>query len=245
MVAEREFAGKTVLVVGGSSGIGNAIAQAFRHAGAHVHVWGTRPGREDYDPAEGSDLTGLGYDRIDVSSYEEIEAAPTPFDHIDVLVLSQGAVVYKRAEYQPDIWRKVVGINLDSVMDCCRRFYPALSRDGGSVIIISSLAGLSANRGNPAYAASKAAAINLTRSLGQAWAGEGIRVNGIAPGLIDTKLTQVTTGDKQRLETMLKAIPAGRIGDPAEIAGAALFLASRSASYIIGQTIAIDGGYSL
>ena len=126
-----------------------------------------------------------------------------------------------------------------------QRFEAPAGKQPGRIIIVSSVSGLGANKGNPAYAASKAGAMSLTRTLGQAWAPDGIRVNGLAPGLVDTKLTQVTTQHPQRLAGALANIPAGRMGTPADMAGAALFLASPLAAYVNGQTLVVDGGLSL
>jgi len=245
MTGDTDFTGKRVLVVGGSSGIGNGIAHAFRTRGAAVHVWGTRARAEDYDPAEGSDLSGLGYTCVDVADPAAIAAAPAPFDGLDVLVLSQGTVVYKRGEFEQAGWDKVMAINLDSLMNCARKFKPQLAESKGSLITVSSVAGFGANVGNPAYAASKAGAVSLTRTLGNAWAADGIRVNGIAPGLVDTKLTKVTTETPQRLAGSLARIPQGRLGTPEDMAGAVLFLASPLASYVTGQTLIVDGGLTL
>ncbi|SCY46184.1 3-oxoacyl-[acyl-carrier protein] reductase [Novosphingobium aromaticivorans] len=242
---DTDFTGRRVLVVGGSSGIGNGIAQAFRDRGAEVHVWGTRANAAGYDPAEGSDLAGLGYTCVDVGSPDAIEAAPAPFPALDVLVLCQGTVVYKRGEFEREGWDKVMAVNLDSLMHCSRKFRPQLAETGGSIIIVSSISGLKANIGNPAYAASKAGAISLTKSLGQAFAADGIRVNGLAPGLVDTKLTKVTTAHPQRLEGAIANIPQRRMGTPADMAGAAIFLASPLASYVTGHTLVVDGGLSL
>ena len=172
-------------------------------------------------------------------------AAPAPFDGLDVLVLCQGTVVYRRGEFERPGWDRVMAVNLDSVMDCAMRFRGDLAASRGSVIIVSSVAGLGANIGNPAYAASKAGAISLTRSLGQAFAGEGIRVNGLAPGLVATKLTKVTTDHPERLAGAIARIPQGRMGTPADMAGAALFLASPLAAYVTGHTLVVDGGLSL
>jgi 3-oxoacyl-[acyl-carrier protein] reductase len=138
-----------------------------------------------------------------------------------------------------------MAVNLDSLMHCSRRFKDRLSAAKGSIIIVSSISGLKANVGNPAYAASKAGAISLTKTLGQAWAPDGIRVNGLAPGLVDTKLTKVTTQNPQRREGALARIPSGRMGEPSDMAGAALFLASPLASYVNGHTLVVDGGLSL
>ncbi|MFC0284561.1 SDR family NAD(P)-dependent oxidoreductase [Camelimonas abortus] len=240
-----DFSGRNVLVAGGSSGIGNGIAQQFRAHGANVHVWGTRASVADYSAEEGSDLTGLGYTRVDVANPDEVNAAPVPFPTLDVVVLCQGTVIYRRGEFEREGWDRVMAVNIDSVMDCARRFRPALAASKGSLIIVSSISGQRANIGNPAYAASKAAAISLTRTLGAAWAGEGIRVNGIAPGLVDTKLTHVTTRNPKRLEASLARIPVGRMGTPEDMAGAALFLASPYAAYVCGQTLVVDGGLTL
>jgi 3-oxoacyl-[acyl-carrier protein] reductase len=245
MKDDTDFTGRRVLVVGGSSGIGNGIAQAFRDRGATVHVWGTRARAEDYDADEGSDLAGLGYACVDVGDPDAIAAAPAPFDGLDVLVLCQGTVVYRRGEFERPGWDRVMAVNLDSVMHCTMRFRADLARARGSVVIVSSISGFKANIGNPAYAASKAGAISLTRTLGQALAGEGIRVNGLAPGLVDTKLTKVTTDNPARLAGALAHIPQGRMGLPADMAGAALFLASPLASYVTGHTLVVDGGLSL
>jgi 3-oxoacyl-[acyl-carrier protein] reductase len=252
MIDDTSFQGQRVLVVGGSSGIGNGIAQAFALRGAEVHVWGTRARAADYAGEPGSDLTGLQYTGVDVADPAAIEAAPQPGGDgaaMDVLVLCQGTVVYQRGEFERAGWERVMAVNLDSLMHCCRRFKPALlpraGGTGGRVVIISSVAGLGANVGNPAYAASKAGAISLTRTLGVAWAGEGIRVNGMAPGLVDTKLTQVTMQNPKRLASALAAIPQGRLGLPADMAGAVLFLASPLSAYMTGQTIVCDGGLSL
>jgi len=242
---DTDFSGQRVLVVGGSSGIGNGVAHAFRARGAEVHVWGTRASAQDYAGVEGSDLTGLHYAGVDVGDPDAIDAAPAPGDTLDVLVLCQGTVIYQRGEFERAGWDRVMAVNLDSLMHCCRRFKPALQARQGRVVIVSSVAGLGANKGNPAYAASKAGAISLTRTLGQAWAPEGIRVNGVAPGLVDTKLTKVTTEHPKRLAAALASIPAGRMGQPGDMAGAVLFLASGLSSYVYGQTLVVDGGLTL
>lgn len=245
MANDTDFTGRNILVVGGSSGIGNGIAHGFADRGAQVHVWGTRANAADYDPADGSDLAGLGYSCVDAGDPDAIEAAPAPFDRLDVLVLCQGTVVYKRGEFERPGWDRVMAVNLDSLMHIARKFKPQLLESRGSVIIVSSISGLKANIGNPAYAASKAGAISLTKTLGQAWGPEGIRVNGLAPGLVDTKLTKVTTQSPERLAGALANIPQRRMGLPADMAGAAIFLASPLASYVTGHTLIVDGGLSL
>jgi 3-oxoacyl-[acyl-carrier protein] reductase len=244
-MSDLDFSGQKALIVGGSSGIGNGIAHAFRARGAAVHVWGTRESADAYDGVEGSDLSGLGYSCVDVGDRDQIEAAGLPFETLDILVLCQGTVVYKRGEFERPGWDRVMAVNLDSLMACAMKFREQLIATKGSINIVSSISGLGANKGNPAYAASKAGAISLVRTLGQAWAPDGIRVNGIAPGLVDTKLTKVTTQDPKRRAGALSAIPVGRMGEPEDMAGAALFLASPLAAYVCGQTLVVDGGLSL
>lgn len=242
---ELDFGGRQVLVVGGSSGIGNGIAQAFRARGARVAVCGTRASASNYSPDEGSYLEGLDYHRLDVADPSAIEKFAPPIDRLDVLVLAQGAVIYRRGEFEMKGFRAVLEVNLMSLMACATKFHPMLREAKGSLIIVSSTAAYHSTMGNPAYNASKTGAVGLTRTLGQAWAEDGIRVNGIAPGLVDTKMTKVTTSNPKRLEGTLSRIPLKRLGTPADMAGAALFLASPLSSYIIGQTIVVDGGLIL
>jgi 3-oxoacyl-[acyl-carrier protein] reductase len=242
---ELDFSGKQVLVVGGSSGIGNGIAQAFRAKGAKVAVCGTRAKAADYSPDDGSHLDGLDYARLDVSDANAVEIFKPAFDKLDILVLAQGAVIYRRGEFEMDGFRKVLEVNLMSLMACATKFYAMLKQARGALIIVSSTAAYHSTMGNPAYNASKTGAMGLTRTLGEAFAEDGIRVNGIAPGLVDTKMTKVTTSNPKRLEGALSRIPLRRLGTPEDMAGAALFLASPLSSYIVGQTIIVDGGLIL
>ncbi len=243
--ASLDFSGKIACVIGGSSGIGNAIAQSFLAQGADVHITGTRDAADDYTKDEGSNLDGLHYHQLDASNDEAISAFRKNFDRLDVLICSQGMVLYKRAEFEPENFAKVIQLNLSGLMTCAGQFYDLLKQAKGSLIIISSTAAFHATIGNPAYNASKAGAAGLTRTLGKAWAPDGIRVNGIAPGFVATKMTAVMTDNQKRREAMTASIPVGRIGDPDDMAGLALFLASPMAGYIAGQTIITDGGLLL
>ena len=244
-MSDLDFSGRTVLVVGGSSGIGNGIARSFRARGAQVHVTGTKATAAGYEETPGSNLDGLVYSQLDVSDPDNVESHVPACSSLDVLVLSQGCVVYGRGEFERPGWEQVMAVNLDSLMHCARRYKAMLAETRGSLIIISSTSGFISNIGNPAYAASKAGAVSLTATLGEAWARDGIRVNGVAPGFVETKLTSITTRHPQRREQVLASIPAGRFGSPEEIAGVALFLASPLASYVVGQTIIVDGGMLL
>lgn len=245
MTDQLDFTGKRILVIGGSSGIGNGIAHGFRAQAGSVTVTGTRPDAGDYLEAEDSDFTGLDYRCLDLTDRDAADTLAGLLPAQDVLVLCQGTVRYGRHEFTREGWDAVVDINLNSVMDTARAFHAGLAERGGSIIIVSSVAAFKSTLGTPAYAASKAGAASLTKTLGEAWARDGIRVNGIAPGLVPTKLTAVTTDHPERLEASIKAIPLRRVGTPEDMAGAALFLASPLSAYITGQTIIVDGGLTL
>ncbi len=243
--AAFDLTAKHVLIIGGSSGIGNGIARSFAECGARVHVTGTRPDEGDYLESEDSDFTGLTYHQLDVTDREAVTPLAKKIGALDVLVLCQGAVRYGRAEFAREGWDEVVDVNLNSVMDCARAFHPGMQGRDASIIIVSSTGAFHAMIGNPAYGASKAGAASLVGSLAQAWARDGIRVNGIAPGFVETKMTHVTTQNAERREGALARIPLGRFGTPSDMAGTALFLASPMASYVTGQSLIVDGGLSL
>lgn len=245
LMNEIDFSGKTVLVVGGSSGIGNGIARVFRDHGATVFISGTRPSADAYTAEEGSDLSGLGYFQLDVSDDANVAALVPPFHTLDTLVLSQGTVMYRRAEFEMPNFRRVLDVNLMSVMSCCTKFHDMLAASKGTIVLLGSGASFQAVFGNPAYSASKGALVTLTKTLGEAWATDGIRVNGIAPGLVATKITKVTWDHPRRYEDSLQEIPLHRWGTPEEMGGVALFLASPLSSYLTGQMLVVDGGMSL
>jgi 3-oxoacyl-[acyl-carrier protein] reductase len=245
MTDPLDFNGKRVLVIGGSGGIGNGIAQGFARRGAQVIVTGTRPDSGDYLEAEDSDFSGLTYHQLDVTNRDAPAALADTIGAVDVLVQCQGIVRYGREEFARDGWDAVVDVNLNSVMDVARAFHAGLAERAGNMIVVSSIAAFNATRGNPAYGASKAGAASLVKTLGEAWAREQIRVNGIAPGFVPTKMTAVTTDHRERYEGALRMIPMRRMGTPEEMAGAALFLASPLSSYMTGQTLVVDGGLTL
>ncbi len=244
-VKDTDFSGKRVLVVGGSAGIGNAVAQGFLKRGAEVHVWARKPSAKDYEGVPESDLEGIHYHQMDVSDFEAVENWQAPFDSLDVVVCAQGHVIYKRGEFHWKGFQEVTDVNLTANMVIIDKFLPMLEKTRGSAIVVSSTAAYHATVGNPAYNASKAGAVALVRTLGAAYARSGVRVNGLAPGFVPTRMTEVTTKREDRVDAMKSRIPMGRFGKPEDMAGVCLFLASPLAAYVTGQTIACDGGLVL
>ncbi len=245
MKNEIDFSGKTVLVTGGSSGIGNGIARVFRDHGADVHITGTKAGAADYAGMDGCHLDGLTYHTLDVSDDDAVKLFNPGVGKLDVLVNSVGTVIYKRGEFEMEGWRKVMDVNLNGVMHCCLRFHDLLAASKGCIIQVASMASFHATRGNPAYSASKGGLRTLTMTLAEAWARDGIRVNAIAPGFVDTKLTKVSRDNPAIYEASLRGTPLGRWAEPEEMGGVCLFLASPLASYVTGVMIPVDGGAGL
>lgn len=239
-----DLAEKVALVAGGSSGIGLGIARAFEDAGATVHVTGTRATRDDY----GSDLDGLAYHALDIADDDAVRALAEEFETLDVLVSSVGTVAYGGAEYDIETFRKVMDVNLNGVMHLCGSFRDQLeggTRGPGAIVLVGSTSSFIATPGQPAYGASKGGLLTLTKSLAQAWARRGIRVNGVAPGFVDTKLTQRSREDPKVYDETVRRIPLGRWGEPEEMGHAAVFLASPLAAYVTGQMLLVDGGITL
>lgn len=234
-----DFTGKSVLVTGATAGIGNAIACAFRNAGATVYATGTRE-RDSYD----SDLAGMTFHKADIGDADALQTLADAIPTLDVLVNNAGMVLYKRQEFQRESFRRVVDVNLTGTMTLSTLLRPKLAAGGsGSILNLTSVTAYFGSRGNPAYGASKAAILQLTKTLAVAWARDGIRVNTIAPGFVATQMTEVSqTGAIN--EGILQRTPLGRWGQPDDIAGAALFLASDAAAFITGETMTIDGGLS-
>lgn len=238
-----DFNGRTVLVAGGSSGIGLGTARCFERAGAAVHITGTRATAGDYLD---TDLSGLEFHQLDVADPGAAAALAADFGDLDVLVPSAGTVAYGGAEFDMETFRHVIDVNLNGVMALCTAFQPQLSKsDAASVVMIGSTSSFIATPGQPAYSASKGALVTLTKSLAAAWARHGIRVNGIAPGFVNTKLTSRSHDDPDVYEGTIKRIPMRRWGEPEEMGDVVLFLASPMASYITGQMLLVDGGITL
>ena len=235
-----------MLVAGGTSGIGLGIARRFDTAGADVHVTGTRSTVEEYDEP---DLDQMTFHHLDVRDDQAVLDCAAGFESLDVLVVSVGTVRYGRGEFEMSAFRDVIDVNLNGVMSLCSAFHPTLRAtpgdSGASVVLIGSTSSFIATPGQPAYSASKGALVTLTKSLAHAWARDGVRVNGVAPGFVRTKLTERSHQDPSTYESTLARIPLGRWGDADEMGDAALFFGSTMSSYITGQMLLVDGGITL
>ncbi len=243
--------GKVAVVTGASSGIGVAFAQAMAEAGADLALGARRAGRLEQtlaDVCDGTGRRGIAL-RTDVADPEDcqrlVDTAMERFGRVDILINNAGVGTAVPATREtPDQFRAVLDVNLSGsywMAQACGR----VMQPGSSIINISSVLGITtAGLPQAAYTASKAGLIGLTRDLAQQWTGrKGIRVNAIAPGFFASEMT-----DSYRpgyLDSMKPRIVAGRMGEGPEVAAVAVFLASEAASYITGQTLAVDGGVTI
>lgn len=236
-----DYSGYVVLVTGGANGIGHAIARAFLDAGAAVTVTGTRPSAADYD----ADLSAFSYRQALMEDSDSVDALISATSHVDVLVNNAGTFVDPPEGHTPSGFEKNIAINLNAVFRLCQGLRRHLRARPGSIINIASVYSYFGSPSGPAYGASKSAIVNLTKSLAGLYAPEGIRVNAIAPGWIKTNLTAGSQADERRSRPILDRTPMARWGEPEELAGTALFLASSQlAGFVTGATIPVDGGYS-
>jgi meso-butanediol dehydrogenase / (S,S)-butanediol dehydrogenase / diacetyl reductase len=238
------FAGKVAIVTGAASGIGAATARLLGGEGARVVV-------ADLDHAGAMALAGeidtlaIGVDVADPWAVEAMVAhTVATFGGLDVLVNNAGmGTVGSLAATSDETWRRVLAVNLDGVFHGLRAAIPRLrARGGGAVVNIASISGLAGDHGFAAYNAAKAGVINLTRSAALDHARHGIRINAVAPGLVDTPIVAAAKAIPGAVEAWNGVIPMGRAATADEIAHAIAFLASDAASYITGTTLVVDGG---
>ncbi|MCB1690499.1 MAG: SDR family oxidoreductase [Halioglobus sp.] len=239
LINALDFDGKKVLVCGASDGIGYGVAKAFLEAGADVSITGTRTA-DAYD----NDFSGMQFHTLDIQDPAMITELATKFDSLDVLVNCIGSVLWKKAEFEREGFEKILSINLTGAMQLCTEFYDLLEASGGNIVNLDSVVSIRPALNNPAYSASKAGLVQLTKTLAMKWGPRGIRVNTVAPGMVPTKLTANQSSPEQ-IEQITNTIPLRRVGSPQDIAGGVLFFASPLAAYITGQQLVIDGGVTL
>lgn len=225
----------SAIVTGGTSGIGLALARGFAAAGYSV----TAAGLGDLPPEEAN----LRFRSLDVTDPAAIADLAAALDRADVLVNAAG-VIRRGEELEPEVFAKVIDINLTGPMRMCAAFRPRLAETKGCIINIASMLSYFGGGLVPGYAASKGGVAQLTKSLAIAYAADGIRVNALAPGWIATPLTTQLRADGDRNAAITGRTPLGRWGEPEELAGPALFLASDAASFITGTILNVDGGYA-
>ncbi len=245
--ANFDFSDSVVLVTGGGSGIGLAIAQAFLAAGANVIVTGRR--REPLDEFAAKNPGHAFALPADVSVKAEVDHVVTEtisrFDRLDIVVSNAAVFVPgDLTELSDKDWTTMRAVNIDGFFHLAKATLPHLQRSGGTLVAVSSVSGLAGDWGQAGYNATKAAVSNFVRSLALDWGERGVRINAVAPALTDTDPVRAVTGDPRLLAQFENRVALGRMAQPADIAPAVLFLASDAAAYITGVILPVDGGTS-
>lgn len=243
-----DLSGKTAVVTGGSRGLGKEIAKGLASAGADIVVIARSIPDECIEEIkkEGTRVIGISYDLTNIDGYEQlVEDIISKMGSIDILINNAG--VQKRhsaTQFPKEDWNFVLDVNLNSVFFLCQSVGKKMLEQGeGKIINIASLLSFQGGYTVPAYAASKGAVMQLTKSLANEWASKGVNVNAIAPGYMSTDMNEALIEDPIRSKQILDRIPAGRWGSANDMQGTAIFLASKASSYLNGFTIAVDGGW--
>lgn len=241
------FSGAKILVTGGTSGIGAGIAAAYLAAGAEVTITGTRASTADYD----ADLAGFRYLQLDLENMAQVDAVAQAQTQLDVLVNNGGIALPAIGldEWDPENFARAINIHLVAGFRLARGCRDALGASallgGASVIGVASMTSYFGIGMLPGYGAGKTGLLGVTRALAMEWGPLGIRANCVAVGLCESRMTSATIANPEWSAPTLARTPLGRHGLPEDVAGAVLFLSSAQASWITGQTLPIDGGYSV
>jgi 3-oxoacyl-[acyl-carrier protein] reductase len=236
--------GKTALVTGGSRGIGRAIALELARAGAEVVV-GYNAGGEEAEAVAGEAEGACRPVQADISDPEQAKRLVEEAGDLDILVNNAGLTRDGLLARMPDAdWRDVLETNLSAVFYTCRAAVRGMMKKrAGAIVNVSSIVGLHGNWGQTNYGASKAGIIGFTKSLARELGSRNVRANVVAPGYVNTRLTNVLPGEAQ--QAMLANTPLGRLGDPEDVAGAVRFLCSDEAAFITGEVLLVDGGLGM
>ena len=239
------LSGKKAIITGGASGIGEATVRLFAEEGAKIVIVDINQEKGNAIADELGD--NVWFHMTDLAIPDQIEimasAAVEWLGGLDILVNNAGFGTYGRTHIvDPAVWHSIIDVNLNALFHTCRHLVPHMMKKGGAIINTASVSGTRADYGLHAYAAAKGGVINYTRNLALDYARDGIRVNAVSPGFIETPLTAPWIDNPEVYQAYMDNIPMGRSGQPREIANAIAFLASDKASYITGQELAIDGG---
>lgn len=249
MASLFSLAGQTALVTGASRGLGQAIALGLAQAGARV-ICASSTAQGSHDTvakiqAAGGDALALAADLSDEAAVEHLAQQALAQGQIDILVNCGGTIFRAPAhEFPMSEWHKVIAVNLDAAFLLSQRLgAEMIKRQRGKIINIASMLSYSGGITVPAYTASKHAIAGVTKALANEWAQHNIQVNAIAPGYFRTDNTAALQADEQRNAAITARIPAARWGEPEDLAGAAIFLASAASDYVNGHVLAVDGGW--
>lgn len=236
--------GKVTIVTGGAQGIGRAIAELLAEKGSDIVIFDIIDGSQAVDAVQGKGKRCAFYN-VDVSDLQAtasaVDQAAKDMGKIDNLVNNAGITIDKLlVRMKEEDWDRIMSVNLKSVFNCTKAVIRHMLKTGGSIVNISSVAGVMGNPGQANYAASKAGIIGFTKSVAKEYAERSIRVNAVAPGFIRTKMTDIL--DEKTREASRAAIPLKRLGEPGDIANAVYFLLSGYSSYITGEVINVNGG---
>jgi len=230
---------KTVLVTGGTRGIGRGVTERLLAEGWTVTATGAT--QAEVDAAGAADrLTNLV---LDVTSADDVAAFVERFDGLDGLVNCAG-INRRSEEYDLAVFEQVIAVNLTGTMRICVACQPMLKRNGGAIVNIASMLSIFGGPLVPAYSASKGGVSQLTKSLAAAWADDGIRVNAVAPGWIETAMTQAIRDNPERDQLILGRTPMGRWGTPDDVGKMIAMLLTDTAGFVTGTIVPVDGGYS-
>lgn len=228
------------LITGGTTGIGFGVAAAMLDAGYEVTVTGLTDEQVALVPRR----QHLSAVKLDVTSAASVAAVLEPFDELSALINCAGVIFRNRAEYDIEIFQKVIDVNLTGTMRMCVAAREKLAAAGGAIVNTASMLSYFGGPAVPAYTASKGGVAQLTKALAVAWAAEGIRVNAIAPGWIATAFTRGLVEDEGRSAAIVDRTPMHRWGEPNDLGGAVVFLCSAAARFITGAILPVDGGYA-